>query len=335
MELKEGLVKRFHINKEQFIEKLFRKSNEAGNIVYKNFKGKNLLKRIKEAELQRIETFFQILDSLLFNILTSFPKFEELPVFYQKLLDVLIGKKNFKILLGKINKLRKVIREEKKKTRDKIKNAKNKELVIKARKAFFGRTMSFFDEIDFNKLNEWVEILYSFPSLDNKSLKVVILGMPNVGKSTLLSKLTPSKPKIADYEFTTLIINRGVMKKGIEVLDTPGLLDRDFEKLNKIEKEALIAFSELANVCIFIFDPTKDLAKQFNVFRRFYEIDKEKVWLIYLSKEDLISQEQLIKFKQNLVEKIKDLSINNLKIFSLSELNQLKKEIEKIYYENL
>jgi nucleolar GTP-binding protein len=335
MELENGLVKRFYINRKEFIDKLFRKSNEAGNIVYKNFKGKNLLKRIKEAELQRVETFFQILDTFLFNILNSFPRFEELPTFYQKLLDALIGKKDFKLTLGKINKLRTILREEKRKTRERIKNAKNKELVIKTRKAFFGRTMSFLDEINFNKLNEWVEVLYSFPLIDKKSLKVVILGMPNVGKSTLLSKLTPSKPKIADYEFTTLIINRGEMKKGIEVLDTPGLLDRDFEKLNKIEKEALIAFSELANVCLFIFDPTKNLKEQFNVFKRFYENGKDKIWLFYLSKEDLTSKEQSAQFKEKLIKSLKGCGLKDIEIYSLTNLERLKRKIENIYYQNL
>ena len=41
------------------------------------------------------------------------------------------------------------------------------------------------------------------------SLDVALFGFPNVGKSTLLSKLTPSKPKIANYSFTTKRINMG------------------------------------------------------------------------------------------------------------------------------
>jgi GTP-binding protein len=55
-----------------------------------------------------------------------------------------------------------------------------------------------------------------------------LIGLPNAGKSTLLSRLTTAKPKIADYPFTTLIPNLGVMTlagdKKLTVADIPGLV---------------------------------------------------------------------------------------------------------------
>jgi len=58
---------------------------------------------------------------------------------------------------------------------------------------------------------------------------VGIIGFPNVGKSTLISVLTKSKPKIADYPFTTLVPNLGVMKFGddkhIVIADLPGIIE--------------------------------------------------------------------------------------------------------------
>ncbi|MDR2461139.1 MAG: GTPase ObgE [Deltaproteobacteria bacterium] len=124
-----------------------------------------------------------------------------------------------------------------------------------------------------------------------------LVGYPNVGKSTLISRLSAAKPKIADYEFTTLTPNLGVVGLGEDdsfvLADMPGLVDGASEGLG-LGHQFLRHISR-TRVLIHILDPvrmdlkkpTKDLDEIIKELNSYDPLLLKKPKLIALGKMDL------------------------------------------------
>jgi len=87
-----------------------------------------------------------------------------------------------------------------------------------------------------------------------------LVGLPNAGKTALFNLVTGGAAEVAPYPFTTQGISVGHFQSGyrrLQVIDTPGLLDREFEERNSIEKQAVLALKYLADVIVFVIDPSE------------------------------------------------------------------------------
>ncbi|MCL4147710.1 UNVERIFIED_CONTAM: hypothetical protein GTU68_012314 [Idotea baltica] len=162
---------------------------------------------------------------------------------------------------------------------------------------------------------------------------VGLVGFPNAGKSTLLSVLTSAKPKIADYEFTTLKPNLGIVEyrdyKSFVMADIPGIIEGAAEGkglgyyfLRHIERNSILLFLIPADA--------KDIVEQYEILldelRRYNPemLDKER--FVCISKSDMLDNE--LKSEMSTILD-KDLDANYIFISSVAQqgLTELKDKL--------
>jgi len=152
------------------------------------------------------------------------------------------------------------------------------------------------DFLDFAKQN-----LRNMPTIDFDAKTIVIAGFPNVGKSTLLRQITGADPQVANYPFTTKGIQIGHTERhwqNVQIIDTPGLLDRPVLEMNDIEMNAIVALEHLADAILFIFDASETcgfhMDNQYNLLKQIEKIFSEIPVFYLFNKMDLIEDRQYL-----------------------------------------
>jgi len=159
---------------------------------------------------------------------------------------------------------------------------------------------------------------------------VGLVGFPNAGKSTLLSVLTAAKPKIANYTFTTLIPQLGMVeyrdRKSFCIADLPGIIEGAAEGkglghrfLRHIERNALLLFLIPAD--------SADHKKEFEILVG--ELEKynpemlQKDFIIAISKSDMLDDELKAAIVKELPENIPHIFISSATQTGLTQLKDL------------
>ena len=220
---------------------------------------------IKKIVISRTESFITILTSQLESYVKNFPSIEHLPLFYQEIIDIKIDTNKLKKSLGAVDWARKTSLMVYSTQRISLVKTGNVEFLKQKQKEIYGRVSSIVKQVDKHLvfLGNAQSILRKFPDIEDAPT-VVIAGYPNVGKSSLIRLLSTAKPEVAQYPFTTKQIYVGHMdktdryiKKHYQIIDTPGLLERPLSERNNIEKQAIAALRHLADLIVFIFDPSE------------------------------------------------------------------------------
>ncbi|MCQ2739443.1 MAG: GTPase ObgE [bacterium] len=133
---------------------------------------------------------------------------------------------------------------------------------------------------------------------------VGLLGMPNVGKSTFISAVSSAKPKIADYPFTTLVPNLGVVQKSdgssYVIADIPGLIEGASDGVGLGHE--FLRHVERCRFLVHVIDLTADNPlENFKIINNELEKHSKELANLYqivvLNKTDAINDDDLVKFK--------------------------------------
>lgn len=174
---------------------------------------------------------------------------------------------------------------------------------------------------------------------------VGLVGFPSVGKSSLISVISASKPKIADYHFTTLTPNLGVVKSGdysFVVADLPGIIEGASEGIGLGDK--FLKHASRCKVIAYVIDMAstegRDVIEEYEVLKKELKNYSEKLYnkksIVIANKSDMPSfNENLEKFRK----KYKDVEIITTSTITKSGLEDLKRSLahlvktteEKVY----
>ncbi len=157
-----------------------------------------------------------------------------------------------------------------------------------------------------------------------------LVGFPNAGKSTLLSVVSAAKPKIANYPFTTLVPNLGIVAyrehKSFIMADIPGIIEGAAEGkglglrfLRHIERNSTLLFMVPAD--------SDDIAKEYEILLGELQkynpelLDKDRI--LAISKSDMLDEELIAEIKEELPTDIPTLFISSVAQQGLTELKDL------------
>ena len=254
------------------------KSQELLDIAFKKASNINLklganatdLNKARKRERARIKVVTDVLTSKITQMVQTFPTFDQLHPFYYDLINTIADVNQIKEVLASLSGTIKVLKRLYIEYFERMHKTNNPKIVGEERKAFYGRVSSIIKRLD-AKLTFLITQRIAFkklPSISTKYFTMVVCGYPNVGKSSLVRAISSAKPEVADYPFTTrrLIVGHRILsthdpesgRQGkIQIMDTPGLLDRPLSERNRIELQAIVALKHLANVIVFIIDPSE------------------------------------------------------------------------------
>ncbi|MBY8987348.1 MAG: 50S ribosome-binding GTPase [Candidatus Lokiarchaeota archaeon] len=262
--MKNPFLSFYHVhNSKELLDIAFSRAMKSSAQVSKNAP---ILLKAKKKEFKRIKVAIEELVERILTTIKKVPIIDDLPDFYKELASLLVDVDELKLTLGKLNGILPILHKLGREYSKKLSQIEAPKDADRIRRAAFGRISSIIRKQNKNLeyLNSVRGRLREIPSIDDTLHCIVVAGYPNVGKSSFVREISTNKKiEVQEYPFTTkkLImghfdIERRFDKIKLQLLDTPGILDRPMSKRNNIELQAILALRLISDLIFFVFDPT-------------------------------------------------------------------------------
>jgi len=236
----------------------------ADEVIDRSFRRAAAKKKLKTNVDRANEEFVRAVTSAIHDklksVVSAFPSFERLPPFYREVADILVSLDRLKKSLGAVTWAADQVRTIGSGYARTMRRAPDTDQL---RRQAVARIASVVHQVDKDLifLNEARNILRKLPHVSEDEFTVVVAGYPNVGKSSFIRLVSTAEPEIATYPFTTkgIIVGHRDLGRGerIQFIDTPGVLERPAEERNPIERQAVSAIINTADLVLFIIDASE------------------------------------------------------------------------------
>ncbi|CAI4231907.1 unnamed protein product [Auanema sp. JU1783] len=284
--------------------------------------------RIRAFYARKIKFLQQTLHDKLTQIITEFPKMEEVHPFYADLMNILYDRDHYKIALGQMNTARHLIDGIAREYVRLMKYADSLYRCKMLKRAALGRMVKLLkrQKSSFDYLEQVRQHLSRLPSIDPGTRTLILCGFPNVGKSSFINKVTRADVEVQPYAFTTKALYVGHLDYKFlrwQVIDTPGILDQPLEERNTIEMQAVTALAHLKASILFIMDVSeqcdKSIEEQVHLFESIRPLFANKPVLVGLNKVDIMRRSELPESKLKCLENLEKEGVSVIEMSTMTQ----------------
>ncbi|XP_049737613.1 GTP-binding protein 4 isoform X1 [Elephas maximus indicus] len=285
---------------------LSKTQRKTPTVIHKHYQ----IHRIRHFYMRKVKFTQQNYHDRLSQILTDFPKLDDIHPFYADLMNILYDKDHYKLALGQINIAKNLVDNV---AKDYVRLMKYGDSLYRCKqlkRAALGRMCTIIkrQKQSLEYLEQVRQHLSRLPTIDPNTRTLLLCGYPNVGKSSFINKVTRADVDVQPYAFTTKSLFVGHMDYKYlrwQVVDTPGILDHPLEDRNTIEMQAITALAHLRAAVLYVMDLSEQcghgLKEQLELFQNIRPLFLNKPLIVVANKCD--------------VKKIAELSEDDQKIF--------------------